>query len=634
MDAITLLLENRASRSGRLDAKSWNLLMLAFALPAFFFWVCWGAGLASYLVAVATLVLLVLPLHHLATEVSLLDSLRRGRCLEELLTAGVEAHLLIDSLPRHALRTLIPRLGCLMPILFVGGMMLPLYERALVLKGLLLWLPAVATFLFLGSYICQGWLLNPREMGPRAFLAVLPLTVATEPAAGCGLLLFFAGVYAWWGRTTAIDALLHPPAPQVRKLAHRGGWKKTLLGLKYAQNPIVMREWSKLTGTRLLFWIFAPLVLVGLWPSTGAVLTISLLFLAGAAAVSVNAVPGEREGKTLDALIQSGLSLRGFLQGWLWAVALPRMVALIPVLLMTPFLRYGDGRDAYVCGSDPELHWFQVSQDFWQVTSSILATLALQLAPVAGVLLGLWAGSLVGERRRARGHLLTGLLAGGGLLSALWGGLALGTWGIFHQLLDLSTPWFDDEFLFGLSPLLAVVLGCLFICLGSGAVLKKRMTPLWAGREPVAESSAERAILYCEGALNSLWGPGALCLLPALAGALGLIWDEFHRWDDELIWGTCLFVGIGLMSVAGPWLLMWRPASKLWDWLGEQHWMVSGPLTFGLGMFLGLVSVFSFLLVLAIADGPSTDDILAPGMVTAIVASLLAAVRMGLRRRH
>ncbi len=603
MDAISLLLEGRSK--DRWDAKRWRLLIGAFTLPVLFFWLIWGEGLVSYLVTVAGLALLVLPVHHLATEVSVLESLRRGRCLEELLTAGVRAESLVDALPRHALKSLLPRLLGLLPVLGLSTLLLPAFERKILLVGLSLWIPLTATFLTAGSYLCQGWILNPRAVGPRLLWLLLPLAlVPYNPVTGLTLSAFLLVVGCWWSRAAAIHALLHPRARAPRRVR---SWQWP----QWSQNPIVIRELKKLSRARLLAWTFLPLLLVGTYPGGGSLVMVGLLAFAGAAAVTVNALPAEREGKTLDALIQSGLSLKEFLQGWVLAVAAPRTVALLPLMLALPF---------FECDWRPRGHHTLNFGDPWYLGTVLASELALLLAPLGGALLGLWAGSLVGERRRARGHLVTGLLAGFGLLCGIWGGLALGVWGVFHEWLGWSTSWFDDIFLFGFSPMLSMVLGTAVIGLFSGAVLRKRMSPVWAGREPVAESRSERAILYCEGALNSLWGPGALAVIPALCGALGMILDEFRRWDDELIWAACLFMGIAFMSAIVPWLLLWRPTARMWA-------RVKAPGALLMGLFLGGVATVSYVLFLSIA-GDIAEQVFVPSAIATVVTSVVGAVRV------
>ncbi|MGE0493856.1 MAG: zf-HC2 domain-containing protein [Vulcanimicrobiota bacterium] len=518
---LAALLETRAVRAGLRGPSFWlATAVLAYGLPGLAMSFMGQGVSARFFVATVGLSLLIaLPLYHFASDISILRSLVRGRCLDEVLTSGLCAGGVSDALASFSLRSLM-RVG--LPVAFIlalGAGIFPAASRGLVLTAALGWLPLTACLLFVGSYLVQAVMVAPRFGSGAAWGASLMATgLGTVLAGGSGWLLWHGhgmaclvfslavgGLALVVGRSFTVAALeraLEPPARTYR----RNPWVGAV-----SDNPIVQREIARLAGAipgGLGGLFLARLVLPTVVLTVAATQLICLPYadwrggfeaLLGVVAClsfvrcalrTSSALVEERERGTLETLLASGLNEWVFLRGWLQVACVPVYLELASVLAVA----------GLAVAFDPTgLHWAD-----WEIGSGLLILLAALLMPLAGGLMGLAVSAQVRTRSEAGTRTMAGLARTGWTWLLSWAAACLGI-GLLGVVLgaDLS----DEAWSHILSETLvlgALGLTCLNVAVSSRRTLETSLSQQWE-RQPVPVSprrSGQRVMLVPATALT------------------------------------------------------------------------------------------------------------------------------------
>lgn len=336
-------------------------VLALFGLPALLFSLLNPEQAQVFLGLTAVGLLVGLPLHHFRTEVSVLTSLRRGRCLEEILSTGLPARQLVDTLAVQSLSA-VARVGVpLVPVLALGSQ--EFHDKEFAFAAALAWLPLVVLLFWLGSYVVLflgAWSKDgvsrnlPQQL--LAALVLLPaaaLAVWAHPLLGALWMAGTARYLAIWGldHLGEVDRLISRPTRR-----RRNPW-----ALAHSENPIVAREAMRkaasvpgglagVVGARALTMLL-PLIWVlsfldggpehwlgNYWVGFGILV---LLVWARAASRTLGAVVGERERGTWETMMQTGLSQREFIQGWkavTWGAVGMDFLPAVGVLIMAGFL--------------------------------------------------------------------------------------------------------------------------------------------------------------------------------------------------------------------------------------------------------------------------------------------------------
>lgn len=441
---LSALLQTRALRAGLRPTALWlALAMLLFNLPTVALSLLRGPEAAQFFLVVTGLALLIaLPWYHVRTDVSLLVSLRKGHCLDELIVSGLSASGITDVLARHSVTSLV-RVGWPVAlVLLVGAVFFPADPGALTLVAAALWLPAVCTVFVAGAYAVQAVVIYSRAgegaslpsaavalwlMVPCATVLYLGATTSTGATVAAAVLaLLWVGSQ---GRFLAIWGLAHMPLLERWTRNEISRRRNRWIGAR-SQNPITIREIRRqasavpaglagLLVVRLLPALVPAGALVTLAESASNVWVLAwwlgvtvlawLTFLRAAAKTSA-AVVQEREQGTLDALVQSGLTSREFVRGWLevacWSLYLELGVAVT--------------LGAILGIAVPEVLAEGIALSDWtHVYGALaLAVAVIALMPWAGAWAGLGVSSMSRDRREAGGQtVLTTLRAVGAWLA-------------------------------------------------------------------------------------------------------------------------------------------------------------------------------------------------------------------------
>lgn len=372
----------------------------------------------------AGLLLVLIPLFQAVGYGSLLTSLRRGRCFEEVMSTGVTAVDIADGIAVHgvgrALQAGLPVWGLflVMSCLFDGGWFL------LIPAGLL-WMPLLIFLASFDAYALLALSALGGGMGRGVPFQVVAGSVILAPLSLLGA--WVAGLYflfdpSWYdavptflcvgltlaaavgaARSAAVVGLHRGEAWQSRF----GSWSRAVKARRRSTssgpaNPLAFREWARQKGRLNLGVLLLGLPLVLLWwggraPVAGSVSWAVVLGATGALLVlqtlrgalsTTGAVVDERESGTLAFVALTRLSPRDFLDGSAQAAWLPLALETtfaLPLLLVS-------GLQA---GASPLL--------------CMLAAGLLYSAPWAAVYLGLSASASSFQRGAARMHTLTWL---------------------------------------------------------------------------------------------------------------------------------------------------------------------------------------------------------------------------------
>lgn len=330
---VVHLVSTQRRRRARFGLVEMCKIMALFALPVFFMSISSDRSSLLAFLAISALGLMIgLPLRQFSEEVALLASLRRGRCLEEIVGTGTSAQGLLDGLALQGLFQIGRAVFTVWPVLLLGTLGVPPYWRQQALRLEIAWLPGLLALFLAGYYLAQlvqvwngPW---PRRLA--MLLAVSsPWTLAFFGLPGCLAACLVTAVVA---RSLAIHELENPV--QVRAVpVHR----RNRLVRSWSDNPITRRELSRLAGRmgagwhRLLLWrasmALAPLAW-GLYALQQpfsqwihmlppAVLLFCALFFVRSALLTLPAVVREREQQSWHILMQTPLAPHTVIRGWL-----------------------------------------------------------------------------------------------------------------------------------------------------------------------------------------------------------------------------------------------------------------------------------------------------------------------------
>lgn len=581
---VVNLIEARATAARR-QLPSFKLIALLCGLPVLFLSFGDEDSLTVYVLTQCLALLVGLPFFFFKSDVGALRSLRRGRCLEDLLCAGIDAPGLVDTLAVHSLRS-ITRIT--LPVLLVltpSFLLMSEEHRAALLWPALFWPLAVAVAFLAGSYVSQfliAWSRRGESASMPQLLLGGGLLAAVAPAFACDCAVLqsvavIGGVVACrylaiWGLTRAeqVDRWNEEGPRGDRR--YRNPWVQAR-----SENPIVVRETfseaGALAGGRwgyLFRRAFFPL-LAGLWGMlvvgaerppgdvtaywspiyhdnvafwTGLMLAILYALLKPMARAAA-AVVRERERDTWETLMQTGIDGHSFVEGW--KVVAGRRVAAnlrLPALIacLAPLLY-----SARILGeSAPLLGLF----------TGLAAASVLLLGPQTGALVGLWISGRTQSRRESGLEVVKVLMLGTVAVMGCWAALTtLAGLAGSMRLLESGALWFKplvQRFL----PLLALVL-VLAITRGRLGNLKFGLT-----RPAEAEETPElpKPVAAAQGApLLPVWlAAASLCLL----WSLPLTWmltEKCFSWPS--------MVGfLALLFSAGRWLVN---GAKRYLWSGR-----------------------------------------------------------------
>ncbi len=318
--------------------RRWTMFtMFLFLAPAV------GAALTdsetfrTFLLLLAATMGLLVPVGQLAGDGIMLASLRRGRCLEEILTTRLTARELVDQVAIHGVLSVLgPGLVVFLPLMAGLLAFVPVESRLGILAATLLFFPATALVTWVGSNSVQAAVVwsEGREplvcaVGVLSLGAAAGLFSLAHTPYGAALVTMVLAAWGLAAREVARAGLTalpdrrrtrrHPPLS-----ARRAG---------RLQNSISFREASRSRptgpGTFLLKLVSAAtlLVLCRAWApellQPLAWLALTIVQPARASLATLGALIREREERTLEPLALTGMPPTEFLDGWALRAARP-----------------------------------------------------------------------------------------------------------------------------------------------------------------------------------------------------------------------------------------------------------------------------------------------------------------------
>ena len=564
---LVSLQRRRRARFGPLEMLK---MMALFALPVFFMWLSPDRSpLTAFLLVSAVGLMVGLPLRQFSEEVALLASLRRGRCLEEILGTGTSAQGLLDGLAVQGLMQILRAALTVWPVLLVGTFGLPAPWQPGAWGVELLWLPCLVGFFLVGYYLAQ--FLQVRSGMLTSLILLCPWTLVLLGLPGCLVAGLLTAVMA---RRLAIHGLENPERVKAVPLHRRNPLVRS-----WSQNPIARREMSRLSAgmggnwKRLALWrasmFLLPVawavwsLLAGLahWPDVYAsgLLLFSGLFFVRSAVRTLPSVVRERELQSWEILMQTPLGTRTFVHGWL-------QVCLYTVFTegALAFLVLG----GYICTAVSVGHQ----------TQPLACLLVLPAASLLGAYVGLALSAASRTHRQASQSLMLWCL-GGGLGWLLAWGLGQGVVAtVWEPLGGFRDPLAVAPVLGELSLLALLPVG-IFLAVRARVLLKK--LPYSDPSEGQQKDCASR------------YSPVVACL--DLASLLFLVyglitWEAWQRQTD-----VSAMKGALLLLVAGlGWIFAVRlPLASLAEWtLGRRLSLLLGAV---FGLFLSWTASLALL---------------------------------------
>ena len=375
-------------RWGAWAAFSALLLLVPTGLAA-----CFGATgsveLRSFVYTFACLLAGLVPLGKLSGDAALLASLRKGRCLEEIVGTRTPASEMVDQVASYSVLSVL-QMGCAvgLPLLVSLSVVAPAEHRGLLAAACLAWFPVAALLVLVGSYLVQASAVWSSDSESGAALAALLMGLVLILGGGLttclwdkgpgsllaglaglaclatvyGILGFAARAFAIRGLNRGVQA---PGSGRVRR-----GWTTRFAPGFYRENPVALREEARrrrslplpamqrlglpgyLLARHWLVWLGVALLFtfslasysqeVGFLvaPLGGLVLC---LFPLLASSHTAQAAFREREGGTLEALAATGIEARTFVDGWAMSAWMPRLAEAL-LLLSAAALVLGTSR--------------------------------------------------------------------------------------------------------------------------------------------------------------------------------------------------------------------------------------------------------------------------------------------------
>lgn len=351
---LVRLLSSQAERRGFHRLKVWAGLSVVLFLAPTGLMALLGGGeslaLRWYVSTFAFSMAVLVPVGQLFGDAALLSSLRRGRCLEEVVGTLTPPREVVDQVATFSLTSVLKMGGAVaLPLLFGCLIAVAPEERLEVLVACVAWFPAAAALVLVGSYTMQAAAVWSRkgETGVAATLLCCgvpaALFVAWDSPASLGFAagaLLALGIGARWLAIRGLDRACEP----VGRTAPRSGARAWSV-LK--NNPIALREACRRRAGQPMprHWlIVGGLALLVGWAASGipgareiAGLTVGVFAFMQplfASADTAKAVLLEREGSTMEALASTGLEPRIFVDGWAAAAWFPRLVETLLVMLV------------------------------------------------------------------------------------------------------------------------------------------------------------------------------------------------------------------------------------------------------------------------------------------------------------
>lgn len=350
---LVRLLSSQAERRGFHRLKVWAGLSVFLFLAPTGLMALLGSGesleLRWFVSTFAFSMAVLVPVGQLFGDAALLSSLRRGRCLEEVVGTLTPPREVVDQVATFSLVSVL-RMGAAvaLPLLFGCLIAAAPQDRLEVLVACVAWFPLAAAVVLVGSYTMQAAAVWSRkgETGVAATLLSFGVPAVLCAAWGSPASLGFAagalvalGIGARWLAIRGLDRACEPVAPVASRAGARG-WSVL------RNNPIALREACRRSGMPLpRHWlIVGGLALLVAWAASGipgaremAALTVGVFAFMQplfASAETAKAVLLEREGSSLEALASTGLDARTFVDGWAAAAWFPRLVETLLVMLV------------------------------------------------------------------------------------------------------------------------------------------------------------------------------------------------------------------------------------------------------------------------------------------------------------
>lgn len=503
-------------------------VLLLYALPGWLFNFAGGEEQWAYMGVVRLGLTVVLPLFLLAAESASLSSLVRGRCLEEMLHAGMPPGLLTDTLAFNGLRALLPVLA------LIGLVLAPLQGGG----SMLAWCGSAAAVFACVSYLTQAALLVPQR-ATRIAAVGLPLAVgslAGTPAlaVGCLATLSLCAVQARRDSQLRLAGIDQGKAPAARK--RRTPWHSLVLS-RLPNSAVLRREVQRHPELPLapLGLAAAALAAAAAWWSPGSVSP--LLVLAGLCAVAAwegqSLLVREKTSGTFEVLAHSNLDRRDWLQaaGWL------SVLRWWPLVLVTSLCALsGTG-----------------GTDTWLPGAAVGTALSLTAALWSGSRLGVGSGWRCASQRSALGQ--TARQLG---VSAV---TCLVVLKVAFSLRDLLLQWHSRDYPV-VSETLDASLGAL---LNSPELLAVPLVALftwWCARRAVGDDVTSSA------RDGNLWAAASALGFP-LVIFLDLLVESHNSQTVRLTALPCLWAGLAFWLSAPL-----RPVSVYAGWRQPRSWVL------------------------------------------------------------
>jgi hypothetical protein len=532
---VVHLVSAQRRRRARFGLREMAKIMAIFALPVFFMSISSDRSPLLAFVAISALGLMIgLPLRQFSEEVALLASLRRGRCLEEIVGTGTSAQGLLDGLAVQGLGQIGRAALTVWPVLLAGTLGVPNYWRQQTLRLEVAWLPCLLAFFLAGYYLAQlvnvwkgSWL---RRLA-MFLLALCPWTLALLGLPGCLAASLLTAVVA---RQLAIHELENPALVRAVPVHRRNPLVRT-----WSQNPITRREMSRLASgmsghwSRLLAWRASMALLPLAWTLTTldkpldqwpevfspGVLFFAALFFVRSALLTLPSVVREREQQSWEILMQTPLGPQTVVHGWLqvciYQVATEGVFALLVLA-------------GYLFAAAPWTQWG------WPLASLLL----LPLAALSGAYLGLALSASSRNQREAGQRLILWCLSAvlGWLMA--WGigqGLRATVWAPVVAFRDNPPPfyWMGPVALLALLPV--------------GVLLTLQARPLLR-KLPFIDPSEHEQVQSRYSPILTWLDLGSLLVL-----GYGLVaWDLLAKQVDlSAFKGATLLLAVGLVWILG-----------------------------------------------------------------------------------
>ncbi|NDD29721.1 MAG: hypothetical protein EB084_15795 [Proteobacteria bacterium] len=613
---LSTLLRSRAAQSNVRPASLWaGLAVVLFGAPSVTLQAAWSpeSG-AAFLMAAALAMLIAVPISQALSDVALMVSLRKGRCLDEVVVSGMSAGEIVDIIALHGVRTAFRTCWPMALLLLLGALLFPAvphtvaevvagfgqptlapaYARALAVGAAALWLPAVCAMTACLSYAEQAKTLFKRDgVGTSTASIVVFVLLALTSVPGWVLLGSVMGLFEGTGlmeSAGAGEAALGLVAGAVlcavlgRSLATWGirnlplleRWSRNALSRQRnpfvrppSENPITMREMRR-QATAVpggLAGLFVARLLPVLLPGGAVVLLLSLVgsknhpaewpgyWICGALVIAATTFVRAAH-RTSTALVQE--REQGTFDVLLQSGLTPQEfihgwleVTRWPLYLG---LAMTVALGTTIALAAPEVLGWELSSDpSYAYGTLLLSIVAVSLSPWAGTWVGLGISSVSLSRREAIGKLA--LTATQMVLLSLVVWCVLGT--VVTRALSLGPVSYDC-----MASLMDIVLPLAAFALASVALswrgrrqVDRHLVAFWHEAPPATEPICPTFALQQRLVLWPLWTAFTLIFLAhASTGAILILLNPRESLDSEIIELVAPLLTLALAHSATTWL--------------------------------------------------------------------------------